>query len=87
MTKGSGFPLGSCRDHITNLHLAIIDNHSINEQFYQLATLGESQVGERRGQAVAEGSDTMREGEDIDLLLRLGLELPQLLAHTVLGLG
>lgn len=87
MTKGSGFPLGSRRDHITHLHLAIRDNHPINEQFYQLATLGESKVRERRCQTVAEGVDTMRSGEDIDLLLRLDLELPQLLAHTVLCLG
>ena len=60
MTKGSGLPLGSRRDHITNLHLALSDNHPINEQFYQLATLGESKVGERRCQTVAEGVDTVR---------------------------
>jgi len=58
MTKERGFPLGSCRDHITNLHLAISDNHPSNEQFYQLATLGESKVGERRCQTVAEGVDS-----------------------------
>jgi len=66
----------------SNLYLTIIDNHPINKQFHQLATLGEGQVVERRPEAVAEGVDAMRQGQDIDLLLCLCLDLPELLAHT-----
>jgi hypothetical protein len=87
MTKRDCFPLGSRGHHIANLHLTIIDNHPINEQFYQLATLGEGQLVERWPQAVAEGFDAMRQGQHIDLLLRLYLDLSELLAHTLLCLG
>ncbi len=87
MTKRDRLPLGPRGHHIANLHLAIIDNHPINKQFHQLATLGEGQVVERRPEAVAEGVDAMRQGQDIDLLLCLCLELPELLAHTLLRLG
>jgi hypothetical protein len=47
MTKRDRFPLGSRGHHVANLHLTIIDNHPINEQFHQLAALGEGQVVER----------------------------------------
>ena len=87
MTKRDCFPLGSRGHHIANLHLTIIDNHPINKPFHQLATLGEGQVVERWPEAVAEGVDAMRQGQDIDLLLCLGLDLPELLAHTLLRLG
>jgi len=87
MTKRDRLPLGPRGHHIANLHLTIIDNHSVNKQCHQLATLGEGQVVERRPEAVAEGVDAMRQGQDIDLLLGLCLDLPELLAHTLLRLG
>ena len=87
MTKRNRFPLGPCGHHIANLHLAIIDNHPINEQFDQLTTLGESQLVERGPEAVAEGFDAMCQGEHIDLLLCLCLDLPELLGQTLLCLG
>ena len=87
MTKRDRLPLGPRGHHIANLHLTIIDNHPVNKQFHQLATLGEGQMIERRPEAVAEGVDAMRQGQDIDLLLCLGLDLPELLAHTLLRLG
>ena len=68
MTKRDRLPLGPRGHHIANLHLTIIDNDSINKQFHQLATLGESQVVQRWPEAVAEGVDAMRQGQDIDLL-------------------
>jgi hypothetical protein len=86
MTKRDRLPLGSRGHHIANLHLSVIDNDPINKQFDQLATLGEGQLIERGLEAVAERFDAMRQREDIHLLLRLGLELPELLAHTLLGL-
>ena len=69
MTKRDRLPLGPRGHHIAHLHLTIIDNHPINKQFHQLATLGEGQVVERRPEAVAEGVDAMRQGQDIDLLV------------------
>ena len=87
MTKRDCFPLGPRGHHVANLHLTIIDNHSINEQFHQLATRREGQVVERRFQGGAEGFDAMRQGQHIYLLLRLDLDLPELLAQILLGLG
>jgi hypothetical protein len=87
MTKGGGFPLGPRGHDVTNLHLAIGDNHPINEQFYQLAALGDRELVERRPQAVAEGFDPMRQGQDIHLLMRLRFDLSHLLPHTLRRLG
>src|SRR2546430_3602755 len=87
MTKRDRRPLGPRGHHRANLHLTIIDNHPINKQFHQLATLGEGQVVERWPEAAAEGVDAVRQGQDIDLLLCLGLDLPELWAHTLLRLG
>ena len=87
MTKRNRFPLRPCGHHIANLYLAIIDNHPINEQFDQLTTLGESQLVECGPQAGAEDFDAMCQGEHIDLLLCLCLNLPELLAQTLLCLG
>jgi hypothetical protein len=87
MTKRDCFPLRPRGHHVANLHLTIIDNHSINEQFHQLVTLREGQLVERRLQAGAEGFDAVRQGQPIYLLLRLDLDLPELLAHTLLGLS
>ena len=87
MTKRDRLPFGPRGHHIANLHLTIIDNDSINKQCHQLATLGERQVVQRWPEAVAEGVDAMRQGQDIDLLVCLDLDLPKLLAHTLLRLG
>src|SRR5260370_41732077 len=87
MTQRDRLPFGPRGHHIANLHLTIIDNDSINKQCHQLATLGERQVVQRWPEAVAEGVDAMRQGQDIDLLVCLDLDLPQLLAHTLLRLG
>jgi hypothetical protein len=87
MTKRDRLPLGPRGHHRANLYLTIIDDDPINKQFHQLATLGEGQMIQRWPQAVAEGVDAMRQGQDIDLLLCLDLDLPELLAHTLLRLG
>ena len=86
MTKRDRLPFGSRGHHIANLHLPVIHNDPINKQFDQLATLGEGELIECWLEAVAECFDAMRQSEDIHLLLRLGLDLPELLAHTLLGL-
>ena len=86
MTKRDCLPLGSRGHHIANLYLPVIDNDPINKQFDQLATLGEGQLIERWLEAVAERFDAMRQSEYIHLLLSLGLDLPELLAHTLLRL-
>jgi hypothetical protein len=86
MTKGGGFPLGPRGHDVPNLHLTIVDNHSINEQFYQLATLGDRQLIKRRPYAVAEGFDPMRQSQDIHLLVCLRFDLPQLMPQTLLRL-
>ena len=87
MTKRDRLPLGPRGHHRAHLHLPIIDNHPIKKPCHQLATRGEGQVVERRPEAVTEGVDAMRQGQDIDRLWCLGLDLPELLAHTLLRLG
>ena len=85
MTKRGGFPLGAGGHHIANLHLAVGDDDVIDEQFYQLSALGKRELLQGGLQPLAKGFKSLGQRGDIHLLLRLGLELAQLLGQALLG--
>jgi hypothetical protein len=79
MTKGGGFPSWAGGQDIADLDLAVGDDDAIDQEFDQLSALGKIQVFQGRLKALAEGSDSFRQFGHIDLALRLGVQLAQLL--------
>lgn len=86
LTKGGLFPFGVRRNDVANLHLAVGDDDSINEQFYQLPPLVKGEVGQGRFNPLAKSFDPPGESSHIDLLLDLHLQLAQLLRQAPLCL-
>jgi hypothetical protein len=74
--KRALFSLVGSRDHVADLDLIVVDEHAINEQFYQLPALGEVKCVERRLEASTKVIDVIGELGDLDLLLGLGFQLP-----------
>jgi hypothetical protein len=87
MTKWGGFPLGARGDHVPNLHLIIGDDDAIDQQFYQLSALGKRESVQGRLHFSAKCFESLGQSRDIHLLLRLRLQLTQLLRQASLGLG
>lgn len=87
MTKWGGFAFGARGHDIANFHLVIIDDHTINEEFDQLSALGKGQLGQGRTEPLAKSLDALSEGCNVHLLLRLGIELAQLVGQAVVRLG
>lgn len=85
MTKWGGFSLGARGDHRANLHLVMGDDDVIDEQLHQVSALGKRELVQGGLQPLAQGLDALGQGGDIHLLLRLSLELAQLLGQAVLG--
>ena len=79
MTKWGSLPLGAGGHHIADFHLRIVDDDTINEQFHQLSALGKRQLVQRGLDTLAKTLDSLGQRRDIHVLLRLGIELPQLL--------
>jgi hypothetical protein len=86
MTKGGRFSRRTGWQDIPNLDLAIGDDHTIDEQFDQLPPLGEIQAAQGRLDALAKAADSFSHFGHINLALRLGIQLAQLLAQPVLCL-
>ena len=82
MTKWGGFSLGARGDHIANLHLVMGDDDVIDEQLYQLSALGKRELVQGGLQPPAKGLQALGQGGGIHLLLRLSLELAQLLVSS-----
>ena len=87
MTKRGGFTFWPGGHHITDFHLSIVDNDAINEQCDQLSALGKHQFIQCWQYTPAKRLDSLGQGHHIDVLLGLGIELPQLLPETLLALG
>jgi hypothetical protein len=85
MTEGGGFPLGSRGDDVPNLHLVVGDDDAIDDPCYQLSALGKREVVQGRLHFPAKRFESLRQGGNIHLLLRLRLELAQLLDPAVLN--
>ena len=62
------------------------DDDVIDQQFHQLSALGKRELVQGGLQPPAKGLEPLGQGGDIHLLLRLSLELAQLLCQAVLGL-
>jgi hypothetical protein len=87
MTKGDSFAFGARGHHIADFHLCIVDDDTINEQFHQLSALGKRQLVQSRLHALTKCLDSLGQGCHIDVLLCLGIELPQLLHEAMLTLS
>ena len=87
MTKRGGFALGARGDHIANLHLAIGDDDSINQPFYQWSALGKRELVQGRLHLLAKRFESLGQSRDVHPWLRLRVQLAQLLRQAVLGLG
>src|SRR5262249_8610060 len=86
MTKRHSFSLRASGNDVADFHLAVADDDPVNEQGDQLSALGKRQLLQGRADAVAKGLDALGQDGYIHLLLRLELELAQLLGQSVLGL-
>jgi hypothetical protein len=86
MTKWGGFACGSRGHHIADFHLSIVDDDAINEPFHQWSALSKGQGVERWWQTLAKRLDALGQSHHIDMVLGLGIALPQLLPQAMLGL-
>ena len=86
MTKGGGFPRRTGWQDVADLDLAVRDDDAVDQEFDQLSALGKIQVFQGRLKALAEASDSFRQFGHIDLALRLGVQLTQLVRQAVVGL-
>jgi hypothetical protein len=87
MTKWGGIAFGARRHHRADFHLGIVDDDTLNEPFHQLSAWGKRQRVKRGLDTLAKPLDALGQHRDIHVLLRLGIELPQLLRSAMLGLG
>src|SRR5690606_14246037 len=86
MTKREFLPLGTGGNHVPDLHLAVVEDDAVNQQFYQLSALSKVQLLEGRTDTLAKGLHAPGELRDIELLLSLRLQLALLLPEPVLRL-
>jgi Domain of unknown function (DUF4372)/Transposase DDE domain len=87
MTTWGSVPFGVRGDHVPNLHLIVGDDDTIDQQFYQLSALGKGQLVQGRLHLSAKRFESLGQSRDIHLLLRLRVQLTQLLRQALLGLG
>jgi len=86
MTKWGDFACGPRGHHIADFHLSIVDDDAINEQCYQLSALSKGQGVERWLHTLAKRLDSLGQSHNMDMVLGLGIALPQLLPQAMLGL-
>jgi len=87
MTKVCVFTVGRRRDHVANLDLVVVNDDTVDQQFYQLSALGKTQLVQGWRQALAKIIDVGRQLGHIQLLLGLKFQLSQLLCQPVLRLS
>jgi hypothetical protein len=79
-------PLRACRNHITDLYLAIANDGTIDEQFHQLSALGKVEAVQGGLEVLTKGSDVPGQPDEIQFRLRLRLQLVKLLGEPLLVL-
>jgi putative transposase len=85
MTKASVFTTGAGWDDIADFDFRIVNDYSINQQFYQLPALFKVQIIQGWFNSLAKYLDVICQCKGFDLLLSLEFQLSQLLLETVLG--
>jgi hypothetical protein len=87
MTKAGVFTIGAGWDDIADFNFFIVNDYSIDQQFYQLPTLFKIQFIQSWLNTLAELLDVVCQCKGLNLLLGLVLHLFQLLLETVLDLS
>ena len=87
MTKASVFTTGAGWDNVADFNFFIVNDHTINQQFYQLPALFKIQIVQGWLNALAKFLDVGCQCKGLNLLLGLMLQLSQLLQKTILGSG
>ena len=85
MTKAGVFTIGAGWDDIADFNFFIINDYSINQQFYQLPALFKIQIIQGWLNTLAKLLDVVCQCKGLNLLLSLEFQLSQLLLETVLG--
>ncbi len=85
MTKRDAFTFRAGRDGISDFDLVVIDDDPIDKQFNQLAALGKGQGLQGRLNALTEVLNTGSNNGQVNVLLGLSVQLPQLMAQTIPG--
>ena len=83
MTKGGSLPRGAGGHHRADGHLRIGDADPLNEQCHPWSALGKRPLVQRGLDTLAKTLDSLGPRRDIDVLLRLGIALPQVLRSTM----
>src|SRR5712664_1772675 len=83
MTKWGGFPSRAGRHRITDCHLRIVDDDTINEPCHQWSALDKRPRVQSRLPALTQRLNVLGQGCHMDVLLCLGIALPQL-RHSAL---
>jgi hypothetical protein len=86
MTKARFFAFGRGWDYIADFYISIVNNDTVNQQFYQLPALGKVKLIQGWLNTSAEILDVGRQFGCIDLSLGLKFKLTHLLAQALLGL-
>jgi hypothetical protein len=77
MTKWGGLPFGSRGHHRADFHLRIVADDPINESFHPVSALSKRQGVKCWVQALTQRLNSLGPDRNLDVLLCLGVELPQ----------
>ena len=78
MTKMSLLPCFAGWDHVPDLHLTVVNDNAVNEEFHQLSALVKSGLLQPLLDTLAERLNRSSYGCHFDLFFGLGFQLPQL---------
>jgi hypothetical protein len=87
MTKWGRFAGWPGRDNIADLHSSVDHYHSIDQQFDQLTSLCKIQLLQQWHRALTKGAQAFGQAHDIQMLLCLRIQLPQLVLQALLRVG
>jgi hypothetical protein len=87
ITKTRGFTIGAGWDDVADFNFFIVNDHSINQQFYQFPALFKIQVIQGWLNTLAKLLDVVCQCKGLNLFLGLVFQLSQLLPEPVLSLS
>ena len=86
ITKTRGFTIGAGWDDVADFNFFIVNDHSINQQFYQFPALFKIQIIQGWLNTLAKLLDVVCQCKGLNLFLGLVFQLSQLLPEPVLSL-